>query len=185
MSAAAPRTSLAGEAYVVVRARILRGELRFGEAISRRKLASELGMSFLPVSEAMLRLEMEGLVESRPRAGTRVCLPSADHVAGQHVVRAALEAQAARLFCQVASAPQRAALRELGEQLDALCGKSDVASYLSLHQALHAAIARGAACASLAAAIDRANALTLACASTVSDASARWWRVEHAALAEI
>ncbi len=60
--------SLAAEAYNVVRERILRGELVLGQAISRRKLAAELGMSFLPVSEALLRLEVEGLLESRPRA---------------------------------------------------------------------------------------------------------------------
>ena len=70
--------SLAAEAYSVVRQRILRGELVLGQTISRRKLAAELGMSFLPVSEALLRLEVEGLLESCPRAGTvtrrgRVC----------------------------------------------------------------------------------------------------------------
>ncbi len=46
---------LAGEAYVTVRERILRGELAIGQVISRRKIAAELGMSFLPVSEALLR----------------------------------------------------------------------------------------------------------------------------------
>ena len=59
---------LAGEAYVILRERILRGELSIGQVISRRKLATQLGMSLPPVSEAMLRLEHEGLLESRPRA---------------------------------------------------------------------------------------------------------------------
>ena len=36
--------SLAGEAYVILRERILHGELPIGKVISRRKLASELGM---------------------------------------------------------------------------------------------------------------------------------------------
>ena len=72
---AAP-ASLAGEAYEFVKQRILRGHLALGQVISRRKIAAELGMSFLPVSEALLRLEFEGLLESRPRAGTRVRIPS-------------------------------------------------------------------------------------------------------------
>jgi DNA-binding GntR family transcriptional regulator len=59
-------SSLAAEAYAIVRQRILSGELGLGQVISRRKLAAELGMSFLPVSEALLRLEFEGLLESRP-----------------------------------------------------------------------------------------------------------------------
>ena len=67
---------LAGEAYVTVRERILRGELAIGQVISRRKIAAELGMSFLPVSEALLRLEHEGLLESRPRAGTAPAIPT-------------------------------------------------------------------------------------------------------------
>ncbi len=60
---------------MTVRERILRGELAIGQVISRRKVAAELGMSFLPVSEALLRLEHEGLLESRPRSGTRVRVP--------------------------------------------------------------------------------------------------------------
>src|SRR5207249_11491172 len=96
-------TSLAAEAYNIVRQRILRGELAMGQVISRRKLAAELGMSFLPVSEALLRLEIEGLLESRPRAGTRVRIPTQQDVRGHDVVREALEMQAARLFSEVAT----------------------------------------------------------------------------------
>src|SRR6201989_1356602 len=96
-------SGLAGEAYVTVRERILRGELAIGQVVSRRKLAAELGMSFLPVSEALLRLENEGLLESRPRAGTRVRMPSREDVEGQYIVREALEVKSAQLFSEVAS----------------------------------------------------------------------------------
>src|SRR5262249_62269850 len=73
-----------------------------GRFFPRRKVAAELGMSFLPVSEALLRLEFEGLLESRPRAGTRVRIPSREDVRGHYVVREALEVQAAMLFATVA-----------------------------------------------------------------------------------
>src|SRR5215471_3896337 len=96
--------SLAREAYNVVRHRIIRGELGIGQVVSRRKLAQELGMSFLPVSEALLRLEFEGLLESRPRAGTRVRIPTRQDVRGHYVVREALEVQAAMRFAKVATA---------------------------------------------------------------------------------
>src|SRR5712691_7522268 len=105
--------SLAAEAYATVRQRILRGELALGQVISRRKLAAELGMSFLPVSEALLRLECEGLLESRPRAGTRVRIPSREDVRGHYVVREALEVQAGMLFAQVATTAERSELRKL------------------------------------------------------------------------
>src|SRR5688572_31121734 len=113
MSDAAPQSSLASEAYSVVRQRILSGTIGLGQVISRRKLAAELRMSFLPVSEALLRLEVEGLLESRPRAGTRVRIPSAEDVQGHYVVREALEVQAAMRFSQVATGVERAELKRL------------------------------------------------------------------------
>src|SRR6476660_6145268 len=100
MKASTEASSLAEEAYGIVRRRIVRGKVRLGQIISRRKLAAELGMSFLPVSMALLRLEFEGLLESRPRAGTRVRIPSREDVRGHYIVREALEMQAARLFSQ-------------------------------------------------------------------------------------
>ena len=82
MKASKQELTLAAEAYVLVRERILRGELAIGKVISRRKLASELGMSLVPVSEAFQRLEFEGLLESRARAGTRVRIPTEEDVRG-------------------------------------------------------------------------------------------------------
>src|SRR5918998_3567729 len=107
MKESAEHASLAAEAYAIVRQRILRGEIVLGQVISRRKLAAELSMSFLPVSEALLRLEFEGLLESRPRAGTRVRIPSPEDVKGHFVVREALEVQAALLFQRVATESER------------------------------------------------------------------------------
>lgn len=152
-------SSLAAEAYGVVRQRILRGELMLGEVISRRKLAAELGMSFLPVSEALLRLEFEGLLESRPRAGTRVRIPSRDDVRGQYVVREALEVQAAMLFAEVATAAERAQLRKLAARVDAVSTQKDRTLYVVLHEKLHRRIAEGARCPALSEAIEKSHAL--------------------------
>src|ERR1700734_2698268 len=112
--------SLAAEAYLTVKQRILSGQLPIGRPISRRRLATELGMSLLPVSEAMLRLEFEGLLESRPRAGTRVRIPTPDDVRGNYVVREALESQAARLFADAATDEEVAELKKLAVRVDTL-----------------------------------------------------------------
>src|SRR5215471_2938384 len=112
--------SLAAEAYVVLRDRILRGELPIGKVISRRKLATELGMSLLPISEALLRLENEGLLESRPRAGTRVRMPTREDVEGQYIVREALEVKAAQLFAEVATSSERSELIKMAIRVDNL-----------------------------------------------------------------
>jgi DNA-binding GntR family transcriptional regulator len=152
---------LAGEAYAVVRERILRGELALGQVISRRKVAAELGMSFLPVSEALLRLEHEGLLESRPRAGTRVRVPTRIDVQGHYVVREALESQAAILFATHATRDERSELLKLAIRVDALAVQSEGNRfvYLSLHEKLHRRIAECARCAALSDAISRTAAL--------------------------
>src|SRR5438105_3260353 len=116
---AAPRSAnglavpLMEQAYFMIRERILRGSLPLGSVLSRRKLAEEFGMSFLPISEALQRLQTEGLVESRPRVGTRVRIPTPDEVRGRYVVREALEAESAKLCCTHATFQQRLELRRM------------------------------------------------------------------------
>jgi DNA-binding GntR family transcriptional regulator len=153
--------SLASEAYSVVRGRILRGDLPMGQVISRRRIAGELGMSFLPVSEALLKLEFEGLLESRPRAGTRVRIPTKADVEGHFVVREALESQASRLFAVSATPDEKADLARLALRVDTLSMQpgGDRRQFLALHERLHRRIAECARCAGLSDAIEKTHAL--------------------------
>jgi len=155
-------SDLAGEAYVIIRERILHGEVAIGQVISRRKIAAELGMSFLPVSEAFLRLEFEGLLESRPRAGTRVRIPSREDVRGHYLVREALEAEAARLFSQMATPEERSELLKLGLRVDAMRSQPETNRfyYLNLHEKLHRRISECTRCPALCDAIERTRALS-------------------------
>ena len=116
-------------------------------------------MSFLPVSEALLRLEIEGLLESRPRAGTRVRIPSPEDVKGHYVVREALEVQAAMRFANVATPGERSELKKLAVRVDALSTGTDRPLYQSVHQKLHARIAQCARCPALLDAIEKTHAL--------------------------
>src|SRR5262245_60176515 len=158
MNGAVAPASLAAEAYEFVKQRILRGELPMGQVISRRKIAAELGMSFLPVSEALLRLEFEGLLESRPRAGTRVRIPSREDVRGHYIVREALEVQAAKLFAEGATAEDRIEVQKLAARLDVM-SISEQSLYLPAHERLHRRIAEGARCAARSIAIEKTHAL--------------------------
>jgi DNA-binding GntR family transcriptional regulator len=75
--------------------------------LSRRQLAEEMGMSVVPVAEALQRLETEELVESQPRVGTRLRIATPQDVRGHYVVREALETQSARLFAEKAAMERR------------------------------------------------------------------------------
>ena len=181
---AASLATLAVAAYTLLRRRIVCGEIPLGQAISRRQVALELGMSFLPVTNAMLRLEYEGLVESRPRAGTRVCVPTREQVEGQHVVRLALETHAATLFNKMATAAERLELRQRAARLDARHEARNGPSFLGLHAELHAAIAAGTHCDALAEAVDQVNALALTWLAALGRSGPAQSGADHVALAE-
>lgn len=122
--------SLADQAYTRILDKILKGEYPLGAALSRRKLGVEFGMSFLPISEAIKRLEQQGLLESRARVGTRVRVPDAQDLRDRHIMREALEAQSARLFAEKASVDERVEIRAMAARLDSMtdrcaAGESD------------------------------------------------------------
>ncbi|HEY2385218.1 MAG TPA: GntR family transcriptional regulator [Terriglobia bacterium] len=182
-NSAAP-ASLAAEAYEFVKQRILQGELPLGQVISRRKIAAELGMSFLPVSEALLRLEFEGLLESRPRAGTRVRIPSRDDVRGHYIVREALEVQASMLFAAAATAEDRSELQKFAARVDAM-SVSEQSLYLPAHEKLHRRIAEGARCIALSLAIEKTHALASTWFCIVRQPSDELMPRRHQALVEV
>ena len=155
---------LAQQAYELIRERILRGQLPFGATISRRQLSEELGMSTLPISEALQRLQMEALVEAVPRVGTLVRIPTADDIRGFYVVREALESQAARLFTEKATDAEREEVLQSATELDAsyrTCAESSPATeqqlfdLRNLHMRFHLHLAERAQCPFLYQAIEK------------------------------
>lgn len=118
LSAPQSETSLADRAYYSIRTLILKGTYRLGSTLARRDLARQLGMSIVPVAEALARLEVEGLVVNRPRVGTIVPVPTPAQIRGQWLVREALESQAARLFARRASAEERSKFWRMAEEFD-------------------------------------------------------------------
>lgn len=66
------RTFVRQEVYVKLREGILNGTLAPGVQLRDKELAEQLGVSRTPVREALLRLEDEGLVKTKPNSSTRV-----------------------------------------------------------------------------------------------------------------
>ncbi|GAA2674924.1 GntR family transcriptional regulator [Actinoplanes palleronii] len=63
------RPQLSEEVAVVLRGRIMSGELRPGARIRLEEVAEQLGVSITPVREALLTLRGEDMVELEPRKG--------------------------------------------------------------------------------------------------------------------
>lgn len=162
-----PALSLAGRAYIEIREKILKGDLVVGEVISRRKLAEELNISVPPVTEALQQLESEGLLESKPRVGTRVRVPTRQSVEDRSILREALEAQSARLFAERATPEEREGLMRMGQHLDQLytcCDTPNVDrgflfSANMYHMSLHLRVAECARCHALREAIEKEQVL--------------------------
>ena len=110
--------TLSQRAYRQLRDQILTGHLQQGQRLSLRGMANSLGMSMAPVGEALRELSRDGLVESEPGWGTRVHKLTATSLRSRHVLRTALECEAARQCAATASDMQLAELLQLAEELD-------------------------------------------------------------------
>ena len=58
--------------YDHIRERIVSGELEPGRPVRQDSLAASLGVSKIPVREALARLESDGLLQSNPRRGFEI-----------------------------------------------------------------------------------------------------------------
>lgn len=102
---------------------MLRGSIPLGSVLSRRELAKQFQISLLPVAQALQRLEIEGPPESRPRAGTRIKIPTADEIRERFELREAPECQSAQLCAERAHFQKRLELGRLAANVDALLPK--------------------------------------------------------------
>jgi DNA-binding GntR family transcriptional regulator len=94
------RASLSRVVSEQIRGRILDGSLRPGERLVEDRLSAELGVSRVPVREALRGLSVEGLVTLLPRRGATVVEITPETVAELVEVRALLEGLNARLAAQ-------------------------------------------------------------------------------------
>jgi DNA-binding GntR family transcriptional regulator len=108
------RASLSKVVAEQIRGQILSGKLRPGERLVEDRLSAELGVSRVPVREALLGLSVEGLVNLEPRRGASVVEISPETVAELVEVRALLEGLNARL---AARRHDPAIVAELGDAL--------------------------------------------------------------------
>jgi DNA-binding GntR family transcriptional regulator len=84
-------------AYTVLREKIVRGILPPNQAIQPQLVSAELGMSIIPVREALRRLEQEGLVVIKPHVGATVREFPVGEACENLLIRAELETLATRL----------------------------------------------------------------------------------------
>jgi DNA-binding GntR family transcriptional regulator len=103
-------------------AKIFDGSLPVGERIHEREVAEELGVSRTPIREALMALEEEGFVESRPSRGFAPAALSAQDVREVYPMVAALEVLAIRSTDPAVLKSRLEELHKLADDLVAAAG---------------------------------------------------------------
>lgn len=87
--------SLKERAYIRLVEKLVTGEFSPGDRLSNRALATEMGMSVIPVREAVSQLQSEGLVEHRSGVGSFVPSQSYEELLEIYELRELIESNAA------------------------------------------------------------------------------------------
>ena len=92
------RGSVTAEVTNAIRHAIVSLAMVPGEAIDKSAICEQLGVSRFPVSEALARLQTEGLVDIAPQRGSTVSLVRIADVREYMLIRKALESEALRVL---------------------------------------------------------------------------------------
>ncbi len=151
--------TLGTSAYESLRERILTGALKPGQRLTLRALSQEVGTSLAPIGEALQRLAGDGLVSIEPRWGARVERLDETALREQHILRAAIESEAARQCAANTGAERLDELARAAAELDACIDGAGPASRMrALDGAFHLQLARASGVDALAEALARIEA---------------------------
>jgi DNA-binding GntR family transcriptional regulator len=162
-----PRPGASGHrAYVALRDLILEGEYAPGQRLKEVEVAHRLGTSRTPVREAVLQLELEGLVHVTPRRGAMVRELTDADVHEMFTLRAVLEG-----FCagEAAARMDEQAIDELEERnghfercLARRRPGAPAATLVRLNAAFHEAVMAGSGNTRVPAVVDKLTAVPAA-----------------------
>lgn len=111
-------TTLKQQAYHHIRQQLLAGQLPPGSRLCNRSLAQQIGVSLIPVREAISQLVSEGLAEHRPRMGAFVVQFGREDLEELYDLREALECHAILKAVHRLSEAELAEMEAHNRQLD-------------------------------------------------------------------
>jgi DNA-binding GntR family transcriptional regulator len=110
-------TSLRTQVYDSLRDSLTSGKFAPGQKLTLRFLAKALGVSLMPVREALRRLVAEGAFEMRPNRSVRVPLMTRAKILELRDIRLAIEGLAVEKAAALASRRQVAELRRIAQEI--------------------------------------------------------------------
>lgn len=140
--AEAPPSAKHASVYDELRRRVLTGKIVPGVGLSTRGLALELGVSQMPVRDALSRLAAEGAVAIRSKRRIEVPAMTAERFTDLLECRLLLEPAAAALAVPGIGVGLLKQIRAMDQALDRAMGRGDPIGYMEANHAFHFAIYR-------------------------------------------
>jgi DNA-binding GntR family transcriptional regulator len=137
----ADSTAVHDQVYEAIRQALITGRIAPGVGVSLRSLAAELGVSPMPVRDAVRRLVAERALAINP-ANKRLSVPSltADRLDQLSQARLWIEPELAARAAPQADGPLIRRLQAIDAEVDAALGLGDVDRYMTANHAFHFAI---------------------------------------------
>jgi DNA-binding GntR family transcriptional regulator len=129
--------SMTSQLIIRFRERILAGTYPPGSALRQDILASEFGTSKIPVREALVQLQSEGLVDIFPNRGFQVRPLAAAELDEVFSLRLRIEPVAAARGSKLATAADHAAARKALDRLNGALAAEEFSSSGQLNRAFH------------------------------------------------
>jgi DNA-binding GntR family transcriptional regulator len=116
---------------------ILNGQYKPGEWLRQERLAQDLGVSQMPVREALKELAAEGLIEHVPYRGARVVSFSLDDITDLYAHRAYIESRAASIAARLITTEELSHVKTLQTEIEKYTAPEFVAKYRELNRKFH------------------------------------------------
>ena len=116
---------------------IISGEYNDGDSLNELKLSQELGVSRTPIREAIMQLELEGLVKNIPNKGAIVVSITKKDVEDIYLIRIQVEGLAAQLCARNIKEEEIKVLEKIVDLQDFYLSKFDTAPLWQLDGEFH------------------------------------------------
>lgn len=120
-----------------VKEAVVSGVLGPGDKLSASQLAAELGVSHIPVREALMSLASSGYIQHRPRVGFFVRPLSSDEIRDIYHWRAILEREAFVLAVPNLTEADITEMRRLADMMKGMKARDSRRDYLALNRDFH------------------------------------------------
>jgi len=129
-------------AYDYLREQVVNGTYAPGQRMTLVELSAACGMSHMPVREALVRLQHEGLLESEPHKGMRVVDLSLKDARELFAIRTELEGLAAYSACECGDVGLARDLTVINQDFAAALASADFTAMGTANWAFHQRILR-------------------------------------------